>query len=254
MGRPEPPTLTNLTINPGARRPAGTPRAIGAIVGAIIGAVVILVFALRRYGVWREGDRFTLGRTRGIRAADGLRYRVHLAHADSDGAAETLAELNRRAITLMRHLRGKYLNGPSAGRFPARSRATKRLLGLYNPDNLAENSPQDPRGDTSYTLDKGAILAICLREKDPSRRGDPRAHDIHDIETLTYVTLHELTHIAIKEHDHPPLFWRAFKFVLEEAAEAGILQAVDYGRDPVVYCGVDIDYNPAFDSSIEPLI
>jgi hypothetical protein len=230
------------------RRPA-TSLAIGALV------VLIILVAAYYYTSWREGDNFTLNRTREVRSdVDGLRYRVHLIHKNSDAAADTMAELNRRAVELLRHLRGKYLRGPLAGRAPARGRAVERLLGLYNPDNLAENSPRDPKGDTSYTIDKGAILAICLREKDPARSGDARAHDIHDINTLTFVTLHELTHIALEDLNHPPRFWQAFKFILQDAVAAGLLRPVNYEISPTVYCGMDIDYNPLYDRGLQALV
>lgn len=210
-----------------------------------IGIVIVLILVLCA----SDRGQYTLGRTEGIRAAaDGLRYRVHTVHANPSAAAETMAELNRRSVELMRHLRDKYLRGPLAGRSPARARAVERLLRLYNPDNLAENSPRDPDGDTSYTVDKGAILALCLREKNPA------GHRLHDLETLTFVTLHELTHIAVEDLDHPPRFWQAFKFVLEEAVEAGLLRGVDYGRRPTAYCGMDIDYNPYFDRELQALI
>jgi hypothetical protein len=217
----------------------------------IVVVLIVLIVAFSAHAAWRQGDRFTLDRTREVRSGvDGLPYRVHLVHGDPRAAADTMAELNRRAVELMRHLRGKYLRGPGRGAFPAREEATRRLLGLYNPDNLAENSPRDPEGDTSYTIDKGAILALCLREKGP---GGPDAHGLHDLETLAFVTLHELTHIAVKVQDHPQAYWNAFKFVLQEAVEAGLLRGVDYARHPTVYCGMDIDYNPLFDASLPPL-
>ena len=218
-------------------------------IGVIILLILIVIVLVN--SVWWNGNNFTLGRTSEIHSnIDGLPYRVHLIHEDSSQAADTMAELNRRAIDLMRHLRQKYLRGSTLGAFPEREHATKRLLGLYNPDNLAENSPRDPKGDTSYTIDKGAILALCLREKNPAQSRDPQVHDIHDLEMLMFVTLHELTHIAIEDIDHPLRFWRAFKFILEEAIQYGILQGVDYKRYPTVYCGLVINYNPLYDSTL----
>lgn len=218
--------------------------------GWIIGIVVLLLILLLsfEFGVrapWRGVSRFTLERTREVRSGlDGLPYRVHLVHENPARAADVLAELNRRAVELLRHLRRTYSRG--AAQYPARRVATQRLLGLYNPDNLAENSPRDPEGDTSYTIDKGAVLALCLREAD--------AHGLHDIETLMFVTLHELTHIAVEDVDHPPRFWQAFKFILGEARQAGVLRGVDYGRYPTNYCGLDIDYNPLYDQDLAPII
>ena len=223
-------------------------------IGVLV-VLIIVIAAVYYYTIWRKGDSFTLDRTREVRSdVDGLRYRVHLVHKNSDAAADTMAELNRRSVELMRYLRDKYLRGPRAGLSPARSRAVERLLGLYNPDNLAENSPRDPEGDTSYTIDKGAILALCLREKNPARKGDASSHDIHDLNTLTFVTLHELTHIAIEDLDHPPRFWEAFKFILQDAVAAGLLKPVNYERSPTVYCGMDIDYNPLYDRELQALV
>ena len=218
---------------------------------AAFGALVLFV-CLLMISVWRTRERFSLGRTREIHAGtDGLPYRVHLAHRDPARAANTMAELNRRAIRLLRRLRQSYRRNLFRKiAFPERAHATARLLSLYNPDNLAENSPRDPGGDTSYTLDKGAVLALCLREKNSAR---PGFHDIHDLETLTFVTLHELSHIATEDIDHPPRFWRTFRFILEEAVQAGILRGADYGRYPTVYCGIGIDYNPLFDPDLEPI-
>ena len=136
---------------------------------------------------------------------------------------------------------------------PERRDAVARLLARYNPDNLAENSPKDPSGDTSYTIDKGAIVAICLRERDPAASGDPAAYDIHDLDTLTFVTLHEMAHIAIEDVDHPKRFWSAFRFLLEEAEEGGVYRSPDFAAAPRYYCGVTIDYNPRYDSGTAPL-
>lgn len=223
-------------------------------IGVVI-VLILIVVAVGAASAWKRRDKFTLDRTRGVRSGlDGLEYRVHLAHGNSAAAADTMANLNARVVELLRFLRKKYLRSPGGRRFPGREVAVRRLLGLYNPDNLAENSPRDPEGDTSYTIDKGAILALCLREKDPARSGDPASHDIHDLETLTFVTFHELTHIAIKDLDHPRRFWQAFKFILQDAREAGLLQGVDYSRRPTVYCGMDIDYNPFFDRGLPALV
>lgn len=223
-------------------------RAIGAVV-----VLIVLLAALHAVRRWRGGDRFTLGRAEAVRSGlDGQRYRVHLGHADAGGAADTMAELNRRATALMRRLRARYLRGGAAAS-PGRAEAARRLLKLYNPDNLAENSPRDPGGDTSYTIDKGAVLALCLRRKGAGGGPPGAGHGLHDMETLTFVTLHELTHIAIRDVDHPKAFWVAFKFILEEARAARILRGVDYGRRPAVYCGMDIDYSPLFDRDVAAL-
>jgi hypothetical protein len=218
---------------------------VGAAVGWVLGAVVLLTLVVLLVAKAAAPAHYALDQTRAVRSGvDGAPYRVHLVHRSPDRAADTMAALNFRAVELMRHLRDRYLRGPKG--YPERERATRRLLSLYNPDNLAENSPQNSEKDTSYTVDKGAIVALCLR----GRSGG----GIHDLETLTFVLIHELTHIAIEAPGHPQRFWRVFRFLLEEAWQARLLRGVNYMRTPTVYCGIGIDYNPLYDPALAPAV
>jgi hypothetical protein len=215
----------------------------------LLTAALIVLLVLCAYWVCRRlilgPDRFTIEQTSGVvSTVDGASYRVHGGHAGAQQAADTLATLNLRVIELIRHLRGRYAaGGAAAARYPARRRAVQRLLARYNPDNLAENSPRDPGGDTAYSLDKGAIVAICLR----SRSGGAA---LHDLGVLTFVTFHELAHIAVEAIDHPPEFWSTFRFLLEEAEEGGIYTSPRYAQAPQWYCGLWVDYNPRYDSAV----
>lgn len=218
--------------------------------GLVLALVAVLV-ALVIAAVARRFDRFTIERARPVVSrVDGLSYRVHegYGHAAPDRAADTLATINGRVVDVLRHLRRRYPGGGG----PRRA-AVVRLLARYNPDNLAENSPRDPSGDTAYSMNKGALVALCLRERDPAASGDPLVYDIHDLDTLTFVALHEVTHIAIDAIDHPAEFWATFRFLLEEAEAAGVYVSPDFARAPRVYCGVRIDYNPRYDSGVRPI-
>lgn len=222
-------------------------KAAGPAADTVAGGVAVALALLVVYvAATRGAPAYSIERARAVRSTvDGLPYRVHPAHGGGEAAADVLAELNRRAVALMRHLRKKYLR--RAGAPPARAAAARRLLARYNPDNLTENSPRDPGGDTSYTIDKGAVLALCLRAKTPG------AAPIHDLELLTFVNVHELAHIAVDVHDHPPEFWRVFKFLLLEATAAGVMRGVDYARRPARYCGVVVDYNPMYDAGLKAI-
>lgn len=88
---------------------------------------------------------------------------------------------------------------------------------------------------TSYTVNKGDELVLCLRSK--------RTGNLHDINLVTYVTLHEMTHIACPEVNHTPLFSEIFKFFLKVATNIGIYQYVNYQLNPVEYCGIPIHEN-----------
>jgi hypothetical protein len=219
-------------------------RAADSVIVALVVVLVIVLVGQVCVAKWRK-DTFTLERTRLVESrVDGQKYRVHPGHEDPHAAADEMAWLNDQMVEFMRVMRRKYgQDDPATERqYPRRCRATRRLLALYNPDNLAENSPRDPEGDTSYVLDKGAIFAICLREK--GREGLlPR-------DILMFVALHELTHIAIEEVDHPPEFWAMFRVMLREAAAAGLIQPTNYAHRPIDYCGLKVDYNPYFDASL----
>jgi hypothetical protein len=129
---------------------------------------------------------------------------------------------------------------------PQRQQAIARLLSKYNPNNLVENSPpKKPDGDTSYIINKGKVIAICLR--------DNKTGQLHDLDTLTFVVLHEMAHITVEETDHPPHFWSAFRFLLEEAENAQIYYSPKYAENPQKYCGMTINYNPRYDEWVAAL-
>lgn len=222
-------------------------------------AIVIVIVAVAVFVIAKEiismKDRFTHGRTVPIKSPiDGMTYEVHDSYPNPSDAADTLAQINRRVIGIMRHLKNKYIKDASsdvATQYPERVEAVKHLLARYNPDNLTENSPFDPEGDTSFTTDKGALMALCLRDRKP-RPGKRASSDyddgiIHPLDVLMFVTIHEMAHVAIDELDHPPVFWATFKFLLEEAENAGVARFPNYNMNPVNYCGLRIDYSPLSD-------
>lgn len=189
---------------------------------------------------WAARDRFSVRHTAAVFSrVDGARYRVHGAGPEAAAASDTLATLNGRAVAVLRRLRDTYVRG-AAGTFRQR-RAAARLLARYDPDSLAENSPRDPSGDTSYTINKGELIALCLRER---AEGAP----LHDIDVLTFVALHEMAHLATDAVDHPAEFWATFRFLLEEAEAAGVYTSPDFAARPRAYCGLSINYNPRWDN------
>lgn len=211
----------------------------------LLAAIILAVIAILYFVYCGFKGRFSIKNTRSVRADyDGDFYRVHGSPDETD-AANTLAKLHQFILALLKYLRTKYLvNGSNQPNH--RKEAVEKLLARYNSDNLVENSPNDPAGDTAYSLDKGAIMAICLRDKRPGSYGK-----IHDMEILTFVTIHEMAHIALDCYDHPPEFWSMFKFLLEEADAAGMFRAPNYAQSPKHYCGMDINYSPVWDRTLK---
>lgn len=230
------------------------------LIGLCVALIIVATFIIIKKLVLGR-DHFTLNDTVVVVSnVDGMPYRVQPAHKDPQAAADTLARLNKRIITLMRGLKRTY-GQPTPQmheEYPARVRAVGMLLRRFNPDNLAENSALDPSGDTAFTLDKGALIAICLRERDPKIKScvkfgcknvDPTSMKLQDIDLLTFVTIHEMAHVAIDELNHPPEFWQTFKFLLDEANRDAVLDAkkCNYGMNSQMYCGMQVNYNPLYD-------
>jgi predicted metal-dependent hydrolase len=94
----------------------------------------------------------------------------------------------------------------------------------------------DPKSDlTSFSVNKGEEIAFCLKSK--------KTGDIHDVNLIMYVALHEMAHIACPEIGHGELFKKIFKFLTEQAIELGIYKYDDYDSKPVEYCGMMLSSN-----------
>lgn len=152
---------------------------------------------------------------------DGRKYLV-LSLPDKQEAADTLAHLNQDMQDLIKHLVEK---------FPDNS-AIKRLKDNYDPNNISEGSPYS--GYTSYTVNKGQKLVLCIRQKNKTKEL------IKDRNLLRYVLFHEAGHYASKGIGHNKEFWKNFKFIIKEAVEAGLYKKVDYKDNPQPYCGITV--------------
>ena len=114
----------------------------------------------------------------------------------------------------------------------------QRLVQKFNPTKISETLPTSEY--TAYSENKGEKLAFCLnKEKNGSQ--------LIDINTLTFVAIHELAHIMTESEGHKQEFWQIFKFLLQQAKAANIYNPVDYKKNPEPYCGMDITDNPYFD-------
>jgi len=144
-------------------------------------------------------------------------------------AADRLAHVNNNLNKLVNHLSKKY---------PEKENV-QRLVNGYNPKKIYETLPTSEF--TAYSENKGEKLAFCLdTEKNSKGR-------LIDMNTLMYVALHEVSHIATKSIGHNDEFWNNFKFMITEAKEINIYNPVDYQKEPARYCGMNISDNPYFD-------
>jgi len=138
---------------------------------------------------------------------------------DRQQAADYLALVNRDLVSLVKHMMAKY---------PA-NEEVQQLYRNYNPDALSEGSVES--GYTSYSVNKGEKLILCIRQKDKR---------LVDRNVIMYVAIHELAHIMTKEVGHTPSFWENFKFLLKEAIDIKIYNKVNFNNKPAEYCGIQI--------------
>ena len=150
------------------------------------------------------------------------RSKLHLA-------ADRLATINNKMNKLVAHMGKKY---------PEKTNV-KRLINGYNPKKIYETLPTSEY--TAYSENKGEKLAFCL---DTEKNSQGR---LIDVNTLMYVALHELSHVATESVGHTDEFWENFKFLITEAKEIDVYNPIDYKKEPSRYCGMNITDNPFYD-------
>lgn len=88
---------------------------------------------------------------------------------------------------------------------------------------------------TSYSVNKGEEFVFCLRCK--------KTKQLHNLNLLLYVAVHEMAHAGCPEIGHTPLYNKIFKFFLNIAKEHQIYTYENYARTPVNYCGLQLYTN-----------
>lgn len=163
-----------------------------------------------------------------VSGVDGNKYCVR-ERKNLNSAADLLAKTTQKCKKLVEYLNEKYGSQENV----------KRLVKGFNPKQIMETLPTSTY--TAYSENKGEKLAFCLNVKKEEN------DNLIDENTLLFVALHELSHIATKSIGHKTEFWDNFKFLLEKAKEAGIYEPVDYKKKPESYCGMTITDNPYYD-------
>ena len=98
-------------------------------------------------------------------------------------------------------------------------------------ENRTSIHETDPTSDlTSYSVNKGEELSVCLKSKNSGQ--------LHDINLLMYVVIHEMAHFACPEIGHGALFQKIFKKFIEVAIKLEIYNYDDYTSKPIEYCGM----------------
>lgn len=162
-----------------------------------------------------------------ISNVDGNTYCVR-ERAKLELASNLLANVTKKCKDLVNYVAKKYPDDEDV----------QRLKKNFNPTRISETLPTSEH--TAYSENKGEKIAFCLNT---TKEGNK----LIDLNTLTFVAIHELSHVMTKSEGHKQVFWQNFKFLLENAKEANIYQPVDYKKKPQEYCGMDITDNPYYD-------
>lgn len=183
---------------------------IAFLVAVIIIACIILaiVYFKRRWGLTQYNEE------------------VVAVAPNQQKSANLLGEIKSRMKILIDHCNKYY----------GEQENVQNLVTRFEPDNIQETSLYD--SGTSYTVDKGKELRLCLRDKKDLQH--------HDINTLMFVGIHELAHIMSNSYGHNEEFTSNFRFLLEKAVTTGVYKGQDYQREPVKFCGIEITSSPLF--------
>ena len=187
--------------------------------------VIIAFVIIIGLKIYSESDAYNLKCI--ISDVDGKRYCVR-ERMTMELAANLLASVTQKLKDLVIYC---------AKNFPDNEKV-QRMVQKFNPTKISETLPTSEF--TAYSENKGEKLAFCLnKEKNGSK--------LIDINTLTFVAIHELAHIMTVSEGHKQEFWQNFKFLLEQAKASNIYDPINYKKNPESYCGMDITDNPYYD-------
>lgn len=193
----------------------------------LLAFIVILVFFLLIVSIlFKNSDAFLEYRT----SSNGRKYGIQEKLTNSNTALDILAKIHQNMDLFVAKLEAKY---PKDDRVERLARGFKRVQ--------IEETTEEPGDDnTSFTINKGELVSLCLRT-------DAEGRPFHDYNTLCFVVIHEMAHIASISEGHNAEFIDNFRFLLREAVAMGYYNPVDYSKNPFLYCGkVRVTNNPYY--------
>ena len=176
--------------------------------------IIIFVYLIYQYHYYSNIETI-------VSKIDNRNYDVQIRN-DAAEAADLIAQVREKLVLLVNHMVKTFPSNPKV----------MRLKKNFNPDVLKEGI--DNPSYTSYTVNKGEEIILCLRTDGK----------LVDINVLTFVCIHELSHIGNETVGHDDAFWEFFKELLIEAINIGIYIKYDYKKSPIKYCGMMITDSP----------
>jgi hypothetical protein len=184
------------------------------------GFIIILVTIIGIYYIYNYYTNIGLIKVRS--KIDEKEYTVQVKE-DSLDAANLIAKIREKLVILMEHLEKS---------FSLNDERVRLLKKNFRPDRLKEGV--DTPGYTSYSINKGEQIVLCLRSNDK----------LVDLNTMLFVVLHEFAHLSTESIGHTEEFWDNFKWILEESINIGIYTKQEFKVKNVEYCGMTITSSP----------
>jgi hypothetical protein len=184
--------------------------------------VIVLILLIISYLIW---DTYFVNEVEYVKSTvDNTTYLVR-SLPDKQEAADLLANIRKKLEVTVEALKKQFPDDPR----------TKRLIENFRSDKISEGSENTKY--TSYSINKGEQIVFCLREKDTTKK-------LVDLNTMVFVALHELGHIATESIGHNKEFWDNFKWILRVAVKEKIYIFQDFNKEPQSYCGIQITDQP----------
>lgn len=191
---------------------------ISTIIISVV-TIVVLVASLKMY----------LQDSELVQVKSGIDGRTYLVRdlKDKYQAADQLAKIRANLIKIVKYMDEKFPDDPRV----------KRMIKNFDPNVISEGIP-DVRY-TSYSVNKGSKIVFCVRQRDQN-------NSLVDMNTMSFVAIHELSHLATKSIGHTIEFWENMSFLLKSVLESplNVYTYQPYHTKPQEYCGTQVSDTP----------
>lgn len=179
---------------------------------------ILIVLAI----LWGYKEHFDIISVKGF---NDNHHKVRNDFEDTQEAANLMATLKENIEELVDYLNIHHKKHPGV-------KNINRRLDL---DNMME--AEHEKGSTSFTINKGEEIQLCMREKNKDKV-------LHDVNTMMFVLLHEIAHIMSDSIGHNKEFKDNFEFILRISAKLELYKKINYKVHSQSYCGIKINSTP----------
>lgn len=186
--------------------------------------IIILIFVIifNCYNYYLQNNNLLI-----IEGIDGNNYYVRDDN-NKDKAVAVLYELRQNIKKLINFIEENSENDTEYSIYKENINLIKNKI-----DNVIIKETPETSSYTSYSVNKGQELYLCIRSK--------KTNEIHDINDLLYVAIHEIAHIGCPEIGHTNLFFKINFYLLKKAVEFNLYKFDDYNNIPREYCGINLN-------------